>query len=202
MRATTRLLSAVHIFCLKLVINWKLYKWRSVESDRRKGMTGPACFHRRTSVGIKESHAPSQRQSRSLEVLIAVTPLAPMLIVGAIWRTPGCKLQDLTFSRKLTHARKVKAWGKGRSCLYNNDQYWVMRMVHLAGIEPCTLRRVAWVVRDQRLTDGSKECGSFIHRAKVFFSYVTLKKDTPRSVEILVISYQSTRTNRPENSNF
>ena len=77
-----------------------------------------------------------------------------------------------------------------------------MRMVHLAGIEPCTLRRVAWVVRDQRLTDGSKECGSFIHRAKVFFSYVTLKKDTLRSVEILVISYQSTRTNRPENSNF
>jgi hypothetical protein len=34
-------------------------------------------------VGIKESHAPSQGQSRSLEVLIAVTALAPMLIVGA-----------------------------------------------------------------------------------------------------------------------
>lgn len=76
------------------------------------------------------------------------------------------------------------------------------RTVRLAGTEPCTLRRVVWVVRGQRLTDGSKECGSFIYRVKVFFNYVTLKKDTPRSFEMLVISYQSTRTNRPEDSNF
>jgi hypothetical protein len=76
------------------------------------------------------------------------------------------------------------------------------RMVCLAGIETCTLRRVVYVVRGQRLTDGSNECGSFIYRVKVFFNYVTLKKDAPRSAELLVISYQSTRTNRPEDSNF
>ena len=75
------------------------------------------------------------------------------------------------------------------------------RMVHLAVIGPCTLRRVVWLFRGQRLTDGSKECVSFIYRVKVF-NYVTLKTDTPRSVEILLISYQSTQTNRPEDSNF
>jgi hypothetical protein len=106
---------------------------------------------------------------------------------GCNMKTPGCKLQDLTFPRKLTHGSNGKAWGKGRSCLYNNDHIWMTCTVRLAGIEPCTLRRV---VRGQRLTDGSKKCGSFIYRVKVFFNYVTLKKDTPRSVEILVISSQ------------
>jgi hypothetical protein len=75
------------------------------------------------------------------------------------------------------------------------------RMLPLPGIEPCALRRVVWVVWGQSLTDGSKECGSCICRVKVFFNYVTLKIDTPHCVEILVISYQSTQTNRTEDSN-
>ena len=130
------------------------------------------------------------------------SPFGAAVNHGCNVKTPGCKLQDLTLARKLTHGSKSKAWGKGRSCLYNNDHNWMTCTVRLAGIEPCTLRRVVWVVRGQRLTDGWKKCGSFIYnRVKVFFNYVTLKKDTPRSVEILIISYQSTRTNRPEDSN-
>ena len=41
----------------------------------------------------------------------------------------------------------------------------MMSMVRLAGIEICTPRWVVWSFGAQRLTDGSKECGSFFYRS-------------------------------------